>query len=195
MAGEIFALIASCCSFCSALSWEARELSSIRLLAISLQSTLLFKEKPTMTPSTVISTTGRIQLGRCAMLWNVSLGEKNTPIIRPKWLIGACACGAGTGVVAIKDSSTTSLRTSAFSRGTTHERRAIFQWGDSSAKEGKVAQFIVDRQDEQRDLQCTDGIRRAASPGRRKAVRGCSRVLAGAGPVRRRPLPGIARRA
>jgi len=45
----------------------------------------------------------------------VFFGEKKTPMIRPNGLIEACAPGAGTGVAAIEDSSTTTrLRRSAF---------------------------------------------------------------------------------
>src|SRR6266481_370606 len=129
MAGEIFSLMARCCSFCSALSCEARELASIRLLAISLQSTRLFMTNPTAKPRTVINTTGRTQLGFLTMSSKVFPGEKKTPITRANGLREACASGAGTGVVAIEDSSTTRLRSTAFFRGTTHGHQGIFQWG------------------------------------------------------------------
>jgi len=41
-------------------------------------------------------------------------GEKKIPTIRPNGLMEVCASGAGMGFVAIKDSSTTRLRSSAF---------------------------------------------------------------------------------
>jgi hypothetical protein len=58
--------------------------------------------------------TGVIQPGLRTMSSKVFPGEKRTPITRPNGLIEACASGAGTGIVAIEDSSTTSLRSIAF---------------------------------------------------------------------------------
>jgi len=62
----------------------------------------------------VNKTIGATQLGFRAMSSKVLFGEKRTPKIRPNELIEACASGAGTGIVAIEDSFTTRLRSSAF---------------------------------------------------------------------------------
>jgi hypothetical protein len=62
----------------------------------------------------VNKTIGATQEGFRAMSSNVFFGEKKTPKMRPNGLIEACASGAGIGVVAIEDSSTTRLRNSAF---------------------------------------------------------------------------------
>src|SRR5215472_4362105 len=60
-------------------------------------------------PRTVEMTIGRSQLGFRTMSSNVFFGENKTPNTRPNGLIVACASGAGIGVVAIEDSSTTRL--------------------------------------------------------------------------------------
>src|SRR6267143_3807166 len=95
-------------------------------------------QKLTARLRTVRRTIGSTQPGFLTMSSNVFFGEKKTPVMRPNGLTVASASDAGTGVVAIEDSSTTRLRSSAFSRGTTHEHRGIFQRGDSSAPEMKL---------------------------------------------------------
>jgi hypothetical protein len=64
--------------------------------------------------NSVETRTGVIQLGFRTMSSKVFPGEKRTPITRPNGLTEACASGAGMGLVAIEDSSTTRLRSSSF---------------------------------------------------------------------------------
>ena len=65
-------------------------------------------------PIRVNKTRGATQEGFLAMSSKVFFGENKTPMIRPNGLIEACGSGAGIGVVAIQDSSTTRLGSSAF---------------------------------------------------------------------------------
>jgi hypothetical protein len=111
MAGEIFAVSASCCSFCSGESWEAREFFSMRCEATSRQSTRWFSEKLTAKLSRVRTTIGGSHEGLRTISWKVAFGEKNTPKIREIALKEGCA-GSGLGAggattVDIEDSSTT----------------------------------------------------------------------------------------
>src|SRR6267143_584143 len=73
-------------------------------------------QKLTARLRTVRRTIGSTQLGFLAMSSKVFFGEKKTPTIRPNGLTVACAAGAGTGVVAIEDSFTTRLFSSALYR-------------------------------------------------------------------------------
>jgi hypothetical protein len=65
-------------------------------------------------PIRVNKTTGATQEGFRAMSSKVLFGENKTPTIRLNGLIEAWTSGTGTGVVAIEDSSTTRLRSTAF---------------------------------------------------------------------------------
>jgi hypothetical protein len=97
-------------------------------------------------PIIVNKTIGATQEGFLAISSNVLFGEKRTPMIRPNGLREPCDSGAGTGVVAIKDSSITRLRSTAL-KDSTRGHREIFQWEDSNAEEERLTvdslQFTV----------------------------------------------------
>src|SRR6266852_58919 len=56
-----------------------------------------------------IRAVGRIQLGLRTISSKVGLGEKKTPRMRPNGEIAACGAATGAGMVAIEDSSTTTM--------------------------------------------------------------------------------------
>src|SRR6267143_3624718 len=74
-----------------------------------LQSAFFASRTFMQRPIRVNKTIGATQEGFRAMSSNVFFGENNTPMILPIGPIVACASGAGTGVVAIEDSSTTKV--------------------------------------------------------------------------------------
>jgi hypothetical protein len=86
----------------------------------------------------VIITSGSIQPGFLTMSSKVFPGENKTPTTRPNGLIEACASGAGTGVVAIEDSSTTRLGSAASYRALRTSTGEYFSGGILAQKKGKL---------------------------------------------------------
>src|SRR5260370_39699901 len=84
---------------------------------------------------------GATQLGCWTMSLKVAPGEKNTPTMRLIALIRGCdsgVAGGAAGVVAIEDSSTTRLRSTAFLEVLRTSTGEYFGWGILAQKGWKL---------------------------------------------------------
>src|SRR6267143_2516364 len=86
----------------------------------------------------VVSTRGSTQLGFLTMSAKVAPGEKKTPTTRENGLRAPCVSGAGMGLVAIEDSSTTRLRSTASEMNYARPPGNISAGGILTQKRGKL---------------------------------------------------------